>query len=82
MYYLYKILDFLGAIFLSLVFLALVLFWYIGIPYLAFKFIGGVSYTAYLSLWLGMHLLRNIFGRIKAQKQIKILEDFFENMED
>lgn len=50
---------------------AIILGWLFGIPYVAYMLYDGLSYTTYLSIWFGMLFVRNFYGRMTLEKQLK-----------
>ncbi|MDQ0976666.1 hypothetical protein QFZ31_006718 [Neobacillus niacini] len=51
--------------------IGLIVSWFYGVPALAHMIYEPISYAVYLSIWLSIHLVRNMIGRIKAQNQLK-----------
>jgi hypothetical protein len=56
---------------LVVLFFAILIGWFWGIPYVAYMIYDGFSYWLYATVWLSIHLVRNIHGRVKAQNQLK-----------
>lgn len=50
----------------------IILGWFWGVPYLFTLFIDG-SYWFFATIWVSIHLVTNIIGRMYAQKQLKEL---------
>lgn len=52
-------------------FVAIVIGWFWGVPYLFHLIMPHISYTLFATVWLSIALVKNIYGRIKAQSQLK-----------
>jgi hypothetical protein len=65
-----KVVNFLLGLAVVVVGLSIVLGWFWGIPYIA-TLVFDQSYWFFATIWLSIHLIRNIAGRIKLQNQIK-----------
>ncbi|WP_353856735.1 hypothetical protein [Bacillus sp. Bos-x628] len=50
---------------------AIVIGWFWGVPYLFHLIMPHISYTLFATVWLSIALVNNIYGRIKAQRQLK-----------
>jgi hypothetical protein len=50
--------------------LSIVVGWFWGVPFIA-TLIFDQSYWFFATIWLSIHLIRNIIGRVKLQNQLK-----------
>ncbi|WP_045513946.1 hypothetical protein [Bacillus amyloliquefaciens] len=53
--------------------LVIVIGWFWGMPYLFHLVFRNISYTLFATVWLSIHLVRNIYGRLKAQYHLEQL---------
>jgi hypothetical protein len=65
----------LGLSVILLAVVAIILGWFWGVPYLAYMIYDNISYWTYATVWLSIHLIRNIHGRIKAQNTLNKIKE-------
>ncbi|UTV34818.1 hypothetical protein [Bacillus altitudinis] len=64
-----------------ILFAAIVVGWFWGVPYLFHLIMPHISYTLFATVWLSIALVKNIYGRIKAQSQLKQIAEVQKIME-
>lgn len=62
-----------GTVFVLLLLLVIIVGWFWGIPYLFHLMFHGISYTLSATVWLSIHLVTNIYGRLKAEYHLKMI---------
>jgi hypothetical protein len=62
--------NFFAGLIMVVLFIAVVGGWFWGVPYLA-TLVFDQSYWFFATIWLSIHLVRNVIGRIVAQNQLK-----------
>lgn len=63
------------------VYAAIVVGWFWGVPYLFHLIMPHISYTLFATVWLSIALVKNVYGRIKAQSQLKQIAEVQKIME-
>ncbi|MCY8256417.1 hypothetical protein MOC12_20885 [Bacillus spizizenii] len=57
--------------FVILLFLSIIIGWFWGMPYLFHLVFRNISYTMFATVWLSIHLVQNVYGRLKAEYHLK-----------
>ncbi|MGG0487224.1 hypothetical protein ABEY65_28140 [Priestia aryabhattai] len=69
-----KLLSFILVVFFFAIILACLVIYYLGIPYAFYLGYTKLNYTVYLAIWLGIHLVRQMYLKIKYKQQLKQYE--------
>ncbi|MDR7207630.1 hypothetical protein [Priestia megaterium] len=66
-----KLLSFILVVFFFAIILACLVIYYLGIPYAFYLGYTKLHYAVYLSIWLGIHLIRRIIQNIVLKRRLK-----------